>query len=55
MIIITGALGFIGSCLVSFFNQKGYSNIIVVDDFSKTYKAKNLHNKDFKKKLKEIT
>lgn len=46
MIIITGALGFIGSCLVSFFNQKGYSNIIAVDDFTKVYKAENLHNKD---------
>lgn len=51
MIIITGALGFIGSCLVSLFNQKGYSNIIAVDDFSKLYKSKNLYNKDIHERV----
>ena len=45
MIVITGAAGFIGSCLVSFFNKKGYSNIIAVDDFSKKNKDQNLKNK----------
>ena len=42
MIIVTGALGFIGSCLVSFLNNQGIKEIIVVDDFSKTYKKENL-------------
>ncbi|HEX5625341.1 MAG TPA: ADP-glyceromanno-heptose 6-epimerase [Saprospiraceae bacterium] len=30
-IVITGAGGFIGSCLVSFLNQKGHANLILVD------------------------
>ncbi len=46
MIVITGALGFIGSCTLSYFNQKGHKNIIAVDDFSRTEKNKNLENKD---------
>jgi ADP-L-glycero-D-manno-heptose 6-epimerase len=45
MIVVTGAAGFIGSCLVSRLNQSGFSNIIVVDDFSKTEKAHNLEGK----------
>ena len=42
MIVVTGALGFIGSCLISYLNQKGIENIIAVDDFSKTEKDINL-------------
>lgn len=45
MIVVTGAAGFIGSCLVSRLNKVGYEDIIVVDDFSKTEKAKNLECK----------
>ena len=45
MIVVTGAAGFIGSCLVSRLNKAGYDNIVVVDDFSKTEKAKNLEGK----------
>jgi ADP-L-glycero-D-manno-heptose 6-epimerase len=44
MIVITGAYGFIGSCLVGFLNQQGIKDIIAVDDFSKTYKEPNLSN-----------
>ena len=33
-IIVTGAYGFIGSCLVSYFNQQGFTNLILVDDFA---------------------
>lgn len=47
MIIVTGAAGFIGSCLVSRLNQAGISNIILVDDFSNTEKNRNLEGKDF--------
>lgn len=45
MIVVTGAAGFIGSCLVSRLNQAGHKNIVVVDDFSKTEKAGNLEGK----------
>ena len=34
MIIITGAEGFIGSCLVAALNQAGYNDLILVDDFA---------------------
>ena len=45
MIIITGAMGFIGSNLVGFLNQEGYSDLVVVDDFYKWKKEKNLNGK----------
>ena len=46
MVIVTGAYGFIGSCLVSALNDWGYKDIIVVDDF---YKEKKAQNRDGKK------
>jgi ADP-L-glycero-D-manno-heptose 6-epimerase len=45
MIIVTGAAGFIGSCLINKLNNKGYHDIIAVDDFSNPEKNKNLDNK----------
>jgi ADP-L-glycero-D-manno-heptose 6-epimerase len=45
MIVVTGAAGFIGSCLVSRLNKAGYTDIVVVDDFSKANKAANLEGK----------
>lgn len=45
MIVVTGAAGFIGSCLVSHLNKAGYSNIVAVDDFSKHEKDDNLDGK----------
>lgn len=45
MIVVTGAAGFIGSCLVSKLNHAGYTDIVVVDDFSKTEKEVNLVGK----------
>ena len=44
-IVVTGAAGFIGSCLVGHLNQLGYDNIIVVDDFSKKEKLKLLSHR----------
>jgi ADP-L-glycero-D-manno-heptose 6-epimerase len=46
-IVVTGAAGFIGSCLVGYLNYKGYSKIILVDDFSRKEKLVNLENKRF--------
>ncbi len=45
MIIVTGAYGFIGSCLVQRLNEHGYRDIIVVDDFYKDKKEPNLTGK----------
>ena len=50
-IIITGADGFIGSCLTGFLNQQGYEDLILVDDFSHADKAKNLEGKKFTYKV----
>ncbi len=47
MILVTGAAGFIGSVLTGKLNQTGLDNLIVVDDFSKTQKNKNLEDKQF--------
>ena len=46
-IIVTGAAGFIGSCLVGFLNAKGYNNLIITDDFSRSDKEQNLRDKKF--------
>lgn len=51
MIIVTGAAGFIGSCLVSKLNQEGFKDIILVDDFSDPKKMKNLEGKIYSQKI----
>src|SRR3954471_13644845 len=51
MIIITGAAGFIGSCLVSKLNQEGFFDIVIVDDFSDAEKMKNLDGKRYSQKI----
>lgn len=50
MIIVTGAAGFIGSCLVAKLNREGYKDIILVDDFTNAEKNKNLEGKTYKSK-----
>lgn len=47
MIIVTGAAGFIGSCLVGKLNNRGIKDIGIVDDFSHPEKARNTENKSF--------
>ena len=54
MIIVTGAAGFIGSCLVSHLNQAGSTDLILVDDFSFPEKNKNLIQKQFFIKIERI-
>ncbi|PBQ32276.1 ADP-glyceromanno-heptose 6-epimerase [Sphingobacteriaceae bacterium] len=51
MVVITGSAGFIGSCLVSKFNSEGITDLILVDDFSKTEKDKNSVEKKFQQKI----
>ncbi len=48
MIIVTGAAGFIGSCLISRLNADNFNYIIAVDDFSNAEKNRNLENKKIK-------
>ncbi len=51
MIVVTGAAGFIGSCLVNKLNNKGFKDLVVVDDFGNAAKNKNLESKVYRKKV----
>ena len=51
MIVVTGAAGFIGSCLVSKLNAENFNDIVVVDDLSEREKDKNLEGKKFSQKV----
>lgn len=51
MIVITGAAGFIGSCLVNKLNSEGYNDLVLVDDFSKQEKDKNYESKSYSLKV----
>lgn len=46
-IVVTGAAGFIGSCLVELLNQRGYKDLILVDEFNRADKNPNLEGKDY--------
>lgn len=50
-VIVTGAAGFIGSCLAGFLNRQGYENLILVDDFSEHRKDQNLAGKKYLHKI----
>lgn len=47
MLVVTGAAGFIGSCLVSALNDAGFTDIVLVDDFSRMDKKPNYTHKKF--------
>jgi ADP-L-glycero-D-manno-heptose 6-epimerase len=51
MIIVTGAAGFIGSCLIARLNELNFNYIIAVDDFSYPEKNKNLEGKQIKERV----
>ncbi|MFD2570599.1 ADP-glyceromanno-heptose 6-epimerase [Spirosoma soli] len=51
MIIVTGAAGFIGSCLISKLNQENFNFIIAVDDFSDPRKEANLTGKRIQERV----
>ena len=46
-IIITGAAGFIGSCMVQYLNEKGLKNLILVDKFIHSEKDRNWKRKKY--------
>jgi len=50
-IIVTGAAGFIGSCMVQYLNTHGYENLILVDDFSFGNKLKNWESKKYSRTI----
>lgn len=45
MIVVTGAAGFIGSCMVKRLNDAGYPDVLAVDDFNRPDKNRNLEGK----------
>jgi ADP-L-glycero-D-manno-heptose 6-epimerase len=51
MIVVTGAAGFIGSCLVRKLNDERFFDLILVDDFSEKILNKNLEGKKFTAKI----
>lgn len=51
VILVTGAAGFIGSCMVGYLNRKGYHNIIIVDEF---YDENKKHNYEDKKIIARV-
>lgn len=51
MLVVTGAAGFIGSCLVGKLNALGHTDLILVDDFSKVDKSANYSTKKFSQKI----
>lgn len=51
MIIVTGAAGFIGSCLIRKLNNEGFNAIIAVDKFDIPEKEKNLERANIQQKV----
>lgn len=51
MIVVTGAAGFIASCLINKLNTAGFNDIIAVDQFDVASKERNLDGKLIKEKV----
>ncbi len=47
IIVVTGAAGFIGSCMAGYLNEQGFENLILVDEFDEDEKELNLHEKKY--------
>ncbi|MBL7809945.1 MAG: ADP-glyceromanno-heptose 6-epimerase [Saprospiraceae bacterium] len=45
MLVVTGAAGFIGSCMIKRLNDAGYKDVLAVDEFSRSDKNRNLEGK----------
>lgn len=54
MIIVTGAAGFIGSCMIRRLNDAGFSDIVAVDDFSRADKNRNLEGKQVAARVERL-
>lgn len=48
MIVITGAAGFIGSCMAAFLAEQGYKDLVLVDDFAIEPKRRNWTGKAYR-------
>lgn len=51
MIVVTGATGFIGSCLIGKLNSENFNYIVAIDKFDNEQKNKNLEGKKIKEKV----
>ena len=51
IIVVTGAAGFIGSCMVGFLNRMNFKRLILVDEFDSEEKDLNLKDKDYLSKV----
>ena len=51
MIVVTGAAGFIGSCLIKRLNEENFNAIIAVDEFNHAAKNKNLEGLKIQKQV----
>ena len=47
MIVVTGAAGFIGSCLVGKLNAENYNDLVLVDDFTRDHMRVNYESKKY--------
>lgn len=50
-IVVTGAAGFIGSCMLQYLHEAGLSPLVAVDDFSKKEKFRNTERKPYLSKV----
>lgn len=51
MIVVTGAAGFIGSCMIAKLLECGYGDIVAVDEFSREDKMRNIADKELSAKV----
>lgn len=51
MIVLTGAAGFIGSCLLKKLNDEGLHDLLLVDEYAHPEKNRNLEGKSFRQKM----
>ncbi len=54
VILVTGAAGFIGSYMVGYLNEKGFHNLIIVDEFNDDEKKPNYGSKKFISKIERV-